>query len=606
MSVKRDKQFNLNKITYVDHKHIEMDRVLTMLFPRLRYDGHASRRAPRKSDLSIDDFIRDFLKHDEIIINTAKRISQNPSYLQSFLSTGTILKEWAPELDRDQFDLLQELAIETKLNENQLGIWFRGLSTDKNNIEILAKWIETDLMDVVNRGKPNQAIASPRPLHGNTYKFRNAKHTRDYGAAEQIYWMLYHARAGKGQSVRDELKKFFFPGIDLITDRYDPRVSVDVETQALLHLDQQVKEDRQDPRKPDSFPPLCIGQADILADDILRLLAYQDHMPRSVLVESLKILLAFHLGLYHLKLLKLLPSVVAKRQFDNNCVYGKCPIVTSNNMSMHSCPYQIGLLVEMGDPNNKHMLSLAERSADLHYRRIPDYVNAHFAVVKLDEMAEYLEKINKIPFPPSGFFSVADSLTLLGESFAQARENYFSGRLVNLIEDITGPDGLPSEIKSITDLSLTNYETFIEIIVTLRSSFHRRYIVECLDSFFLKNTDSCLLRQAKAHGSSRYFSLGSRLLEVLLQIAVLSPDGTRFHTQDMRIDDLLSFLRLRYGIFIDRFPEFEDNTKPSILDQQALRKNVDAFKNRLREIGYFQDLSDAQLTQTVTSRYVIS
>ena len=607
MSIKRDKQFNLNKITYVDHKHIEMDRVLTMLFPRLRYDGYASRRAPRKKDLSIDDFIRDFLKHDERIINAAKRISLNQSYVQSFFSTGTILKEWAPELEQEELDLLRELASETKLNESHLGVWFRGLTTDKSNVEILAKWIETDLMDVVNRGKPNQAIAAPRPLHGNTYKFRNAKHTRDYGASEQIYWMLYHARSGKGQSARDELKKFFFPGIDLITDRYDPHVSVDVETQALLHLDQQVKEDRKDTREPDRYPPLCIGQADILADDILRLLAYQEHMPRSVLVESLKILLAFHLGLYHLKLLKLLPSVVGKRQIDNTCGLGKCPsLAMSNNLVSQSCPYQVGLLVEMSDPNNKQMISLAERSADIHYRRIPDYVNAHFSLVKLDELADYLAKINKIPVPPAGFFSVSDILSLLGEAFTQERENYFSYRLVNLIEDITGPDGLPSEIKSITELGLTNFETFIEIIVTLRSSFHRQYIVECLDSFFLKNTDSCLLRQAKAHGSPRYFSLGSRLLEVLLQIAVLFPDGTKYQTRDLRIDDLLSFLRLRYGIYIDRLPECEGNAAPSILDQQALRKNVDAFKNRLREIGYFQDLSDAQLTQTVTSRYIIS
>ncbi|MEB3215636.1 MAG: hypothetical protein VKN72_05160 [Nostocales cyanobacterium 94392] len=44
----------------------------------------------------------------------------------------------------------------------------------------------------------------------------------------------------------------------------------------------------------------------------------------------------------------------------------------------------------------------------------------------------------------------------------------------------------------------------------------------------------------------------------------------------------------------------------SILDQQALRKNITAFKTRLREIGFFQDLSDAYITQTVTPRYTIT
>ena len=52
MSIKgRDKEFRTPKTTYVDFKHIEMDRVLTMLFPRLKYDGYASRRPPRGGDL---------------------------------------------------------------------------------------------------------------------------------------------------------------------------------------------------------------------------------------------------------------------------------------------------------------------------------------------------------------------------------------------------------------------------------------------------------------------------------------------------------------------------------------------------------------------------
>ncbi len=68
---------------------------------------------------------------------------------------------------------------------------------------------------------------------------------------------------------------FFFSGIDLVTDRYDPNTSVDVETQAILRLDHQVTQDMKDSKEPSRFQPLCIGQTDIMADDILRLLAYE-------------------------------------------------------------------------------------------------------------------------------------------------------------------------------------------------------------------------------------------------------------------------------------------------------------------------------------------
>ena len=73
-----------------------------------------------------------------------------------------------------------------------------------------------------------------------------------------------------------------------------------------------------------------------------------------------------------------------------------------------------------------------------------------------------------------------------------------------------------------------------------------------------------------------------------------------------RFAQLLAFLRERYGVYIDRLPPGDGFGEPSITDLAALRGNVDAFKERLREIGFFRDLSDAYVTQTVTPRYAIS
>jgi hypothetical protein len=74
----------------------------------------------------------------------------------------------------------------------------------------------------------------------------------------------------------------------------------------------------------------------------------------------------------------------------------------------------------------------------------------------------------------------------------------------------------------------------------------------------------------------------------------------------MRIDDLLTFLRERYGLFIDRLPSGEGFASPSIEERKALRSNAQAFTGRLREIGFYRDLSDAYVTQTVVPRYTIS
>jgi hypothetical protein len=546
MSIKgRDKEFRTPKTTYVDFKHIEMDRVLTMLFPRLKYDGYASRRPPRGGDLTVEEFMEDFLEHPE---------------------------------------------------------WFAGFDRFP---QVVHRWIETDLMDVVNRGKANQAVAAPRPLHGNTYKFRNAKHTRDYGAAEQIYWMLFYARKGKGQAARDALKRFFFPGIDLVTDRYDPNTSVDVETQAILRLDHQVTQDMKDSKEPSRFQPLCIGQADIMADDILRLLAYEPYIPRSVLVDYLKTLMAFHLALYHLKLLQMLPKLVKQRSGNDLCTAKECPINPGLDNVLEGCPYRVTLVVDMGDVNNPHMAELARKPTDRLYRQIPAFVQANFVVKKLDEMAENLRLQGKLTLPSGGQFTVGDLVSLLKPEHDSNREAYFTARISRLIEESgTSGDELDPEIRDVSLMNLNAFDKFIELLMAYRGKYHRQYITECLDSLLLKNKENGLLAQSRTKGSPRRFVLGSKLLEVLLQVAVLTQDGGRFVTSEVRIEELLVILRNRYGLHIDRLPE-GTQANSSILDRRALRLNLEAFKRRLREIGFYKDLSDAYVTQKVSPRYAI-
>ncbi len=546
MAIKaRDKEFITEKVSYVDFKHIEMDRALTMLFPLLKFDGYASRFS-RGKELTVDDFLEEFLEHKN---------------------------------------------------------WFKGF---ESNRDIIAKWLETDLLDLVNRGKSNQAVAAPRPLHGNTYKFRNSKYARDYGASEQLYWMLFYARKGKGQAARDALKRFFFAGYDFHTDRYDSGVVVDVETQALLRLDHQVTQDARSSEEPSRIHPLCIGQADIMADDILRLLAYEPYIPRSVLVDYLKTLMAFHLALYHLKLLQMLPKLVKQRSGNDLCTAKECPINLGQGNVLEGCPYRVALVVDMGDVKNQHMAELARKSTERLYRKIPTFVQAYFVVKKVDEMAEYLsKKTGKLATPGGGVFTVGDLLSLLKPGHDAERQAYFKFRLASMIEESTSEDeDVDPEIREVTGMSLGEFESFIEILMAYRGKYHRQYITECLDSLLLKNKENGLLAQSRTKGSPRRFVLGSKLLEVLLQIAVLTQDGGRFLTREVRIEELLAFLRNRYGLHIDRLPE-GSQANSSILDRRALRLNLEAFKRRLREIGYYEDLSDAYVTQKISPRYAI-
>lgn len=545
----RDREFRLPKISYLDFKHLEMDRVLTALFARLAHNGFPS-RLRRKVELSVESFVQEFLEHPE---------------------------------------------------------WFTGF---KDHRDVLERWVETHLLDVVNRGKSNQAVAAPRPLHGFTYRFRNPKHSRDYGAAQHLYEMLYGARNGAGQKAIEHLNHFFFQGHDKVTGKANAGAVLDVETQALLRLLDQVEDAPDTKSGRESFAPLCVGAADLLAEDIQRLLFYQRFIPRSVMVDYLKVLIAFHLGLYHLRLLKLLPALVRKKGSDPTCATGACPMNAKRaDAPFGDCPYRVGLLVDVAGQPGTPMAALAERSADTHYRRITTFVRAYFATKKLDEFATDLVRRGKLSKPASGDFSVGEVLQLLDAPLKAEREKFFGQRISSLVEETSGAKDaeLDPELKSVTEMGLSEFEAYIEMIVALRGGFHRQYIVECLDSLLLKNRSGAALAQGRTKNAPRRFVLDSRLLEVLLQIAVLKPGGAEgFHTGELRVDELLVFLRERYGIHIDQLPRGDGFTTTSIEDRRALRDNVRAFTGRLREVGFYRDLSDAYVTQTITPRYRIA
>lgn len=532
---KKDKAFRTNKVSYLDYKIVEMDRVLTHLFARLKHNGASSKLSAKS--MTLEKFKDEFLDpHNAMFF---KDFTQAPITIQ--------------------------------------------------------KWIETHLVDLINRGKTNQAVAAPRPLHGNTYLFRNPKYCRDYGASKQVYELLYHAN--NGQIAINRLKQFFFAGVDSTTGQYDCHSQVDVETQALLRLSDQVRSDAPDHADlQERFEPLNQQAADILAEDIIKLMTYRQYIPRSVMVEYIKILLAFHLASYQLKLFKLLPAL-AKSKGHNQ---------------QESNKQKIAIYVDMTNGVNGLSQSMAEQSATLHYKRIPAFIKAYFGVKKLDEFAEYLSKKGKLSGSKSiKHMTVPDLFTLLESPLEQEREQFFGQRNAGILDvsvsSANNSEEIPPEIHAITQLGLPEYETYLEILLFAQGNAIRSGLVKNLDSFMLKNKPGALLEQQNGSNGSRRFSVDGRLLEVLLQLAVLTKGGDLgFHTKELRVDELLTFLKERYGLFIDSLPDTDSFCESSIDVNKSLRDNLIGFKRRLREIGFYRDLSDAYVTQTVTPRYQIN
>ena len=179
--------------------------------------------------------------------------------------------------------------------------------------------------------------------------------------------------------------------------------------------------------------------------------------------------------------------------------------------------------------------------------------------------------------------------------------------MYNLTQDLGEDGALDPEIEKFLHVGLNNFDTYIECLMALRGDYQRSFVVKCLDAFLLKNRPGALIAQARSSRAPRRFILDSRLLELLLQINVLQYDPTKgsYKSEEMQIEKLLDVLKQRYGLHIDSLPVGEGFQEPSIDQRSALKDNRDAFKDKLREIGFFQDLSDAYVTQHVRPRYQI-
>ncbi|MFE4546079.1 MULTISPECIES: methylation-associated defense system protein MAD7 [Streptomyces] len=551
---KRDSEFRHLGVSYLEFKRVEMDRVLTGFLMRVNHNGQPGKLTGRFA-LTSDKFVQEFL--DE-------------KYADRFQGFGD-----SPEMAR--------------------------------------RWIETQLLDMVNRGKPSQAVAGLRPLHGLTYKFRNYYHSRAYGADAQLYEMLRHARGGRGGLALDGIRGFFFNGLDPALGTALPGGSLDVETQAVLHLNSQVKPDTPQTVKGwYSAPPLCVGQSDLLADDVLRLLSLRDLLPRIVMVEYLKILFAFHLALGQLKTMKLLPSFVERSGPEPGCGPENCPAgPDQGHDAFGTCPFQVGLFADAAGVPGSPAAALAERSAEVWLRRIPGFVRAGYVVRKLGEFAEHMAGRGEIAKPSGGYFTVAEVLRYGGKDYKERREQFFAARMDALLDE-TPVDEQPEEVRPLLDaaMGLGFFEQYIELLMAYRGKYHNDYIIDTIDSLLLKNRQGAVI--AQPYRGRRRFVLDSALLEVLVQIALLRPNprGTRsrfmYHTVSLRLDEFMDILRTRYGLYVNQLPVADGFASPGFEEQTALRSNAEAFTTRMREIGFYNDLSDAYLTQVITPRFVIS
>ena len=148
----------------------------------------------------------------------------------------------------------------------------------------------------------------------------------------------------------------------------------------------------------------------------------------------------------------------------------------------------------------------------------------------------------------------------------------------------------------------TYFDRYVELLMKIKGPYQLKYYPQFMDSISQKNNERGYLAQGRSKKHPRRYVLGTRLLETLVQIQVLHLENDRFVTKSLSIEELTKNLRERYGLIINGLSEerFSNADVNTIL---AFKENVEAFKFKLRQIGFYNDLSDAYILQKVRPRY---
>lgn len=493
---------------------------------------------------------------DNVLVNLFMLMRNNGARIKLRLKQGTFheiktLKKYFKELE----------------NRNEVD----GFS---NYPEATESWLRSSLVNMVNRGKMKENVSSMRPLHLESYRIRNQKQTRDYMASDQVYIMLCQR-----PEVMKALKDYLLIGWDNASKKIVDNPTLDVDTAGLLHLIKLVEIDTMSASTAQlSIPPLLKDQANLFCDDILRLLAYQNNIPRSVFIDYLRILIGFHLSLYFQKLIYRLPKMVKEGR-----------VLDEDDWSQ---------VVDMTDKLDSIVSPLACADMEKTINGMIDYVKASYKISTMRRVNMfdcYVENALQLIKNPTAETNAAISF-MLRKIYNNYKEKASSD------EERAEADQNIKDLQDYLKYEETPLDQYVQCWMKVGSAYQIKYGMQFLDRASMKNETSALMIDGRSRKHPRRGAIGSKLLEVLVQLLVLQPKDGGFESKPLSIRELAAAIRERYGLIIDgtNEPRFKD---ADIKTHLAFKENMNALKNKLRQIGFYTDLSDASSLQKIRPRY---
>jgi hypothetical protein len=516
--------------------------------------------------------------------------ANNINFEQAIVRLLVLLHTKGKVIAKTNKDTLYPESLIEIIKENKTH--FEGI-TDSVRERLMKNWILSDFATTVIEGKGRVGkarISNLKPLHLSTIKLLDP---RIRSQDRDISIFLYNVFKGTAvASDNDFLMAYLLEGtkrygeFNLIVD--DLKFNqLDIETQFLLRLLENFSIDRPalNSKLVPEYKFICDAHQKQFLFDTLKLLVYKDAVPRRELFSYLTIIFNFHTALFALKTFSQINSLVEKQKLKCN----QCKTFQTDNdfAKLCKCDFQPGIFVDLTLGQDKLCDSLAKKYTDEHYNKMYHYFKSHYKLAKLSEFAKTQGNSNPTLEQLVGY--------LTNPSF----DGFFGYKLADIINDEDLKDD--PDVQAILKMDIPALDKFVEILCNDKSNWknlvarHKKLMAGLCNM----NRDDGFLQGGR--GKQRKYVLGNLLLEVFVQLAVVSADAKGFKTQPITIIYFVEWLKNRYGIYINELPGGSDSPETA----KALNNNFLALKDRLRQLGFYTDLSDASNSQVIKPRFKI-
>jgi hypothetical protein len=455
---------------------------------------------------------------------------------------------------------------------------------------VLDRWVRTSVVKMGKRGRAHtgEKMTYLYPTTMLSYKAGLPKDiTRLRGVHNFAYTVLlntekdpvkldrlFRAALGEGLSLDDSEK---FDG------RYDGTTDIDIEALlTICFLDGLPAAGVSAlPSEIKSFPRL-VKQSEYFARDVLDTLrCYQKELPTTQLTRFLLALINFHLFVYSMRLM--------------NWVIG----VSSGNGAGQAPEFFLDCTGERGSFSDELARSCVERDLET----IERYMRASLRLRTLDRF------LTLIPVLKSGLPDREKNtgeylnrlLALAGEVKLQAKadqefEQICAENGLNIDEN-TEVHEMSEAAAYLRDLRDSADIDSVDRLVRALFEAQRKSAMKNMTGWFYAVSGfnrSYGLMSGNSKGARRVarYALSNELLSTLVHVALADhgweENGRRVSAARLPLKAFLNWMERQYGLLIDKPPASETSAEAV----EAARRNLEALKVRLRQIGVFENLSD--------------